>query len=137
MKWLNCQYLDLVLCQGYSNNKQYRLRYAVVMMAEEIESQIFAAELDDSEIAVLDVHGYTQDQAEHEIIDFLSREHAGSKRRHCKVVKIITGSGSGKLQESLKKILGSKSLNFIEYFRFQMQPIPSNAVMYVVLAPNF
>ncbi|MDF1496546.1 MAG: Smr/MutS family protein [Patescibacteria group bacterium] len=101
-----------------------------------IESLIFSAELDDNNASVLDLHGYTVDQAEHEIENFLSREHAGVSRKDYKVVKIITGSGSGKLQESLKKILSKKSLSFVEYYRFQMQPMPSNAVMFVVLAPN-
>ncbi len=103
---------------------------------EEIESMIFSAELNDDEISILDLHGYTVDQAKHEIEHFISVEHAGINRKDYKVVKIITGEGSGKLQEVLKSILNSKSFNFIEYYRYQMQPMPNNSVVYIVLAPN-
>jgi len=101
-----------------------------------IETAIFSSELNDRDTPVLDLHGCTMDRAKYEIQHFLSSEHAGFKRKDYKVVKIVTGEGSGKLQGLLKNILDEKSLDFVVYYRYQMQPIPNNAVMFVVLAPN-
>jgi dsDNA-specific endonuclease/ATPase MutS2 len=103
---------------------------------KEIETLVFSTELNDDEISILDIHGYTVDQARYEIEYFISTEHAGIPRKDYKVIKIITGEGSGKLQEVLKSILTGKGFDFIEYYRYQMQPIPSNSVVYIVLAPN-
>jgi dsDNA-specific endonuclease/ATPase MutS2 len=106
------------------------------MIDHKFEGLIFSAELDDSEIPVLDLHGYTHNEAKYEIENFLSHEHAQGKRKNVMVVKIITGSGSGRLQDTLKKVLSSKSCDFIEFYRNQMQPLPSSAVTFIVLAPN-
>ncbi len=100
------------------------------------DSIVFAAELNDAGIPVLDVHGYTQDRALYIIEEFLCKEHARGKRRDYLVIKIITGSGSGKLRNVLKELLSKKYFDFIEYFRYQEQPWPSSSVTFVVLAPN-
>lgn len=107
------------------------------MSNSKFDSIIFSAELNDTEISVLDVHGYTQDEALYTIEEFLCKEHARGKRRDHLVLKIITGNGGGKLQNALKNLLSKKSFDFIEYFRHQEQPWPSSSVTFVVLAPNY
>ncbi len=102
----------------------------------EFDSLIFSAELGSDTVPVLDLHGLSQDQAKHEVLDFLSREHAGIPRKDYKVVKIIAGSGSGAIQRLLTNILTKNSLNFIVHHQPQTYPVISKAVLFVVLAPN-
>lgn len=100
------------------------------------DSLIFSAELGGDTVPVLDLHGLSQDQAKHEVLDFLSREHAGASRKDYKVVKIIAGAGSGVIQRLLAGTLAQNTLDFVVHHQPQTHPIPSKAVLFVVLAPN-
>ncbi len=107
-----------------------------MIINSELNSLIFAAELNQEQIPSLDLHGVTYDQAIHEIDDFLSREHVREKRRVCTVVRIIAGSGSGRIQQALDDVLNKKCPGFVLHYAHQTHPLPSKAVTYVVLAPN-
>jgi len=105
------------------------------MDCSQYENILFAAELAD-DTPTLDLHGATVNTAHHEVLDFLSQEHAQGKRSNHKVVKIITGYGAGKIKEELRAILTKKDLDFVACYRYQNHPLPSDASLYIVLAPN-
>lgn len=87
---------------------------------------LFAAQFDER-IPVLDLHGLTVYNAEHELDAFL---HLNQSKNEA-VVKIIHGKGSGQLREAMKQFLGKHPL--VKRFEDAQAPHEQAGVLYVLM----
>ncbi|MBU2566032.1 Smr/MutS family protein [Patescibacteria group bacterium] len=91
------------------------------------EIQIFAAELNDSDVPTLDLHGESIIQAGYLIDEFINKSIYHKKN----VIKIITGRGSGKLFTEVDKELSNSKL--VKYHRTGSDPYKAGGSFYVLL----
>jgi len=98
-----------------------------------IESALFAADLGD-QAHELDLHGLSPEQALDELRAFVNHEFTDPPRLEIKVVKIIHGRGTGRLQRQVEEYLASEPV--VLRFRGSQAPGQANAVTLAALAPN-
>jgi len=98
-----------------------------------IESALFAADLG-GQAPELDLHGLPPEQALDELRAFVNHEFADPPRLEIKIIKIIHGRGTGRLQRQAEEYLRAEPV--VLRFRGSQAPGQANAVTLAALAPN-